>query len=58
MAMRVLMENNDLVNGLIYQNTEAKDYQSLVYGFSETALTKAELTLDPAKFESLCAEFM
>lgn len=58
MAMRVLMENQDLVNGLIYHNTEAKDFQSLVYGFSEEPLTKANLKLDPDKFDKLCAEFM
>ena len=58
MAMRVLMENHDLVNGLIYHNTEAKDFQSLVYGFSEEPLTKSDLSMGPAKFERLCAEFM
>lgn len=58
MAMRTLMENHDLVNGIIYQNTEAKDYQSLVYGFKEEGLVKADLNLDPAKFNRMCAEFM
>ncbi len=57
-AMRVLMEHNDLVSGLIYQNTEVKDYQSLVPGFMEEGLAKADLSLEQAKFEKLCAEFM
>lgn len=58
MAMRVLMENHDLVNGLIYHNKEAKDYQSLAYGFSEKPLVHADLTLDSSKFDRLCTEFM
>ncbi len=57
-AMRTLMENNDLVNGLIYQNTDKKDYQSLVYNFAQTGLSKSDLTLDSSKFDQLCSEFM
>lgn len=58
MAMRALMENDDLVIGLIYQNKEAKDYQSLLYGYKEEPLAKADLKMDPSKFEQLCSEFM
>jgi 2-oxoglutarate ferredoxin oxidoreductase subunit beta len=57
-AMRVLMENNDLVNGLIYQNTEQKSYENLVSGFREEGLAKQSLNLEKDKFEKLLAEFM
>lgn len=57
-AMRVLMEHNDLVSGLIYMNTDQKDYQSLLSGFKEQGLAKQDLQLDPVKFDHLCQEFM
>ncbi|RKD24303.1 2-oxoacid ferredoxin oxidoreductase [Ammoniphilus oxalaticus] len=58
MAMQALMEHDDLVNGLIYHNTNASDYQSLIHGFKEEGLAKADLKLEQDKFEQLCAEFM
>jgi len=57
-AMRVLMENEDLVSGIIFQNENQKAYEDLVPGFKQEALAKQDLTLDPAQFEKLCAEFM
>ncbi|MCF6137186.1 2-oxoacid:ferredoxin oxidoreductase subunit beta [Pseudalkalibacillus berkeleyi] len=57
-AMQTLMENNGLVKGLIYQNTEKKSYQDLAHGYSETALSKADLSIDEKQFEKLVSEFM
>lgn len=57
-AMRVLMEHNDLVNGLVYQNLEQKDYQSLVSGFREEGLAKQDISITEAYFRNLCLEFM
>ncbi|WP_257351465.1 2-oxoacid:ferredoxin oxidoreductase subunit beta [Pseudalkalibacillus decolorationis] len=57
-AMQTLMENNGLVKGLIYQNKEKKSYQDLAHGYSETALSKADLSLDNKQFEELISEFM
>ncbi|WP_449540088.1 2-oxoacid:ferredoxin oxidoreductase subunit beta [Ferdinandcohnia sp. Marseille-Q9671] len=57
-AMQTLMENNSLVTGLIYQNTEKPSYQELVHGYSETPLVHADLELDEEKFNKLVTEFM
>jgi 2-oxoglutarate ferredoxin oxidoreductase subunit beta len=57
-AMRVLMETEGLVNGLIYQNTERQSYESMVKGFKEEGLVKQDLTIEEAKFQQLMAEFM
>ncbi|AMA73501.1 MULTISPECIES: 2-oxoacid:ferredoxin oxidoreductase subunit beta [Aneurinibacillus] len=57
-AMRVLMETDGLVNGLIYQNTERESYEALVPGFREEGLAKQELKIDEAKFQKLVSEFM
>ncbi|MFS0863886.1 2-oxoacid:ferredoxin oxidoreductase subunit beta [Fredinandcohnia sp. 179-A 10B2 NHS] len=57
-AMQTLMENNSLVTGLIYQNTEKPSYQELVHGYSEAPLVHSELELDEDKFQKLVAEFM
>jgi 2-oxoglutarate/2-oxoacid ferredoxin oxidoreductase subunit beta len=57
-AMRVLMENHDLVNGLIYQNTQQQSYEDMVPGFKQEGMTKQNLKMDEAKFQKLLAEFM
>ncbi|WLD95228.1 2-oxoacid:ferredoxin oxidoreductase subunit beta [Alkalihalobacillus sp. AL-G] len=57
-AMQTLMENEGLVKGLIYQNTEKKSYQDLAHGYSKTALSKADLSLDDKQFDELLSEFM
>lgn len=57
-AMRVLMETEGLVNGLIYHNTDRKPYEALVPGFREEGLAKQDLTLTEDRFQKLMAEFM
>ncbi|MGP4080146.1 2-oxoacid:ferredoxin oxidoreductase subunit beta [Pseudalkalibacillus sp. R45] len=57
-AMQTLMENNGLVKGLIYQDKNKKSYQELAHGYSETALSKADLSIDDKQFEELISEFM
>ncbi|WP_221564483.1 2-oxoacid:ferredoxin oxidoreductase subunit beta [Alkalihalobacillus sp. TS-13] len=57
-AMQTLMENNGLVKGLIYQDKNKKSYQQLAHGYSETALSKADLSIDDKQFEELISEFM
>lgn len=56
-AMQTLMENNGLVTGLIYQNTERKSYQELLRGYSEKPLSQANLQLDQDYFNKLVDEF-
>ncbi|MCF6410645.1 2-oxoacid:ferredoxin oxidoreductase subunit beta [Pseudalkalibacillus salsuginis] len=57
-AMQTLMENNGLVKGLIYQDKNKKSYQDLAHGYSETALSKADLSIDDEQFNELISEFM
>lgn len=57
-AMRVLMEHDGFVSGLIYQNTERQCYEDLVKGFKQEPLVKQDLKLDEEYFNKLVSEFM
>ncbi|MDQ0860047.1 2-oxoacid:ferredoxin oxidoreductase subunit beta [Bacillus sp. V2I10] len=57
-AMQTLMEKNGLVTGLIYQNKNQPSYQELVYNYSETPLSQADLQISEEKFNELLSEFM
>lgn len=57
MAMNKIMETNSLVTGLIYQNKDKNSYESMVPGFKEEGLAKANLKLSEQEFEKLVAEF-
>ncbi|MEW9673810.1 hypothetical protein [Ammoniphilus sp. 3BR4] len=43
------MENNDLVAGLIYQDTTKKPYEDLIPGFKEEGLAKRSIFNMPSK---------
>lgn len=59
-AISTLMENNGLVTGVIYQDNEKADYQTLAEanGFSKTPLVTSDLNLENDDFQKLMAEFM
>jgi 2-oxoglutarate/2-oxoacid ferredoxin oxidoreductase subunit beta len=57
-AMRVLMENQGMVAGLVYQNTEKQPYETLVKGFREEGLAKQDLSFNKERFGELVSEFM
>ncbi|WP_050181377.1 2-oxoacid:ferredoxin oxidoreductase subunit beta [Domibacillus robiginosus] len=57
-AMNTLMQHNDLVTGIIYQDTERPSYQELVEGYAETPLADADLDLGEETFKQLVEEFM
>ncbi len=59
-AISTLMENNGLVTGVIYQDNEKADYQTLAEanGFSKTSLVTSDLNLENDDFQKLMAEFM
>ncbi|OLN22724.1 2-oxoacid ferredoxin oxidoreductase [Domibacillus antri] len=57
-AMNTLMQHDDLVTGIIYQDKERPSYQQLVEGYSETPLSDAELRLGEEAFDQLVKEFM
>lgn len=56
-AMSMLLEHDDLVTGLIYQDREKRSYQELLHGYSAAPLVEADLQLPRDKFEELLAEF-
>ncbi|MEK8130148.1 2-oxoacid:ferredoxin oxidoreductase subunit beta [Paenibacillus filicis] len=57
LAMNKIMETNSLVTGLIYQDKSRKSYESLVTGFKEEGLNKANLHLTEQEFDKLVSEF-
>ncbi|OES43539.1 2-oxoacid:ferredoxin oxidoreductase subunit beta [Domibacillus iocasae] len=57
-AMNTLMQHDDLVTGIIYQDTERPSYQELVEGYAQTPLSEAELDLGAEAFDQLVKEFM
>ncbi|RLQ91644.1 2-oxoacid:ferredoxin oxidoreductase subunit beta [Falsibacillus albus] len=57
-AMSTLMKHDGLVTGLIYQNQEQPSYQELVSGYSDDALSNANLQLEEEQFNKLLKEFM
>jgi len=57
-AMRVLMEHDGFVSGLIYQDTERQCYEDLVKGFKKEPLVKQDLKMDETYFNKLVSEFM
>ncbi|KGP73516.1 2-oxoacid:ferredoxin oxidoreductase subunit beta [Pontibacillus yanchengensis] len=56
-AMRVLLEHNSLVTGLIYQNKAKKSYQEYIQGYDSNPLSQAKLTLSKDEFNKLIEEF-
>lgn len=57
-AMRVLMEHDGLVTGLIYQDTEQPSYTERIRGYSQEPLAWQDLRLEEEKFNQLIEEFM
>ncbi|OKL37069.1 2-oxoacid:ferredoxin oxidoreductase subunit beta [Domibacillus mangrovi] len=57
-AMNTLMQHNDLVTGIIYQDKERPSYQQLIDGYSEEPLAHADLKMDEATFDQLVKEFI
>ncbi len=57
-AMRVLVEHNGLVTGLIYQDTEQPSYTERIRGYSQEPLAWQDLRLEEEKFNQLIEEFM
>jgi 2-oxoglutarate ferredoxin oxidoreductase subunit beta len=57
-AMKVLMEHNGLVTGLIYQDTEQPSYTDRIRGYSKEPLVDQNIRLEEEKFNQLIEEFM
>ena len=57
-AMNTLMQHDDLVTGIIYQDAERPSYQEMVKGYSDTPLSEADLNLGAEAFDQLVKEFM
>ena len=57
-AMKVVMEHEGLVTGIIYQNEEAPSYQEQVPGYSEAPLVDQNLKMSEQEFNALLQDFM
>lgn len=57
-AMKVVMETEGLVTGIIYQDTTTGSYQDKLDHYSATPLVEENLTMSKEQFESLQAEFL
>jgi 2-oxoglutarate ferredoxin oxidoreductase subunit beta len=56
-AMRLLMEHDEMVTGLIYENTETRSFDELLPGFREQGLTNQDWTVQPAEFNRLLESY-
>ncbi|MEB8171136.1 2-oxoacid:ferredoxin oxidoreductase subunit beta [Macrococcoides caseolyticum] len=56
LAMNTVHEQEGLVTGIVYQDTEAPTYESQIAGYSEN-LTKADLNIKQEEFDALMAQF-
>lgn len=56
LAMNTVHEQEGLVTGIVYQDTEAPTYESQIDGYSEN-LTKADLNIKQEEFDALMAQF-
>lgn len=57
-ALQKIKETDGLVTGLLYVNKEAKPYDELAHGYSQTPLVDAELAISREDFQELMEEFM
>ncbi|UJS28847.1 2-oxoacid:ferredoxin oxidoreductase subunit beta [Macrococcoides canis] len=56
MAINTVHEQDGLVTGIVYQDTESPTYESQIEGYSEN-LTNADLNIKQEEFETLMAQF-
>ncbi|MYL33222.1 2-oxoacid:ferredoxin oxidoreductase subunit beta [Pontibacillus yanchengensis] len=56
-AMRVLLEHNSLVTGLIYQDKDKKSYQEYIHGYDSKPLSQSRLYMSSDVFDKLVEEF-
>lgn len=57
MAMKVVMEKQGLVTGLVYQDTTKPSYQNKLAGYSDKPLVTSELELNQDYFDKLMKQF-
>lgn len=57
-AMKVVMETEGLVTGIIYQDKETPSYQDRLDTYTKTPLFEENLTMTRDQFEALQAEFL
>lgn len=57
MALQKMIEHDELVTGLIYQDDDAPSFDEQVHGYKETPIVKQDLTLPEGMWEKLVAEY-
>lgn len=56
-AMKVLMEHNELVQGVIYEDKNPASYESMYPGFKEQGIVNQDWNVDPALWEKTLAQY-
>lgn len=56
-AMKVLMEHNELVQGVIYQDPNGASYESMYPGFKEQGIVNQDWNVEPSHWEKLLAQY-
>jgi 2-oxoglutarate ferredoxin oxidoreductase subunit beta len=56
-ALSVLMERDEMVNGLVYESKQSKPFEERLPGFRAEAIVKQDWHVDPAAFEKILADF-
>ncbi|HEY8346933.1 MAG TPA: 2-oxoacid:ferredoxin oxidoreductase subunit beta [Symbiobacteriaceae bacterium] len=56
-AMRVLMETQELVTGIIYEDLESVRYEDQIPGFKPEGIVHQDWTVDPQLWEQLLAKY-
>jgi len=52
-AMKMLMEKNELVSGIVYQDPSSKRYEDLLPGFKEQGIVNQDWNVEPALWQKL-----
>lgn len=57
MAMQRVVAADNIVSGLVYEDTQRRSYEDSVHGYPELALAKANLTLQEADYATIFDSF-
>lgn len=56
-AMKVLMEHNELVQGIIYEDKNHNSYESMYPGFKEQGIVNQDWNVEPSLWEKTLAQY-
>jgi 2-oxoglutarate/2-oxoacid ferredoxin oxidoreductase subunit beta len=56
-AMAMLMERDEMVNGLVYEAADSRSFEDKLIGFRSEGLANQDWTLDPAMFDKILDDY-